>query len=40
MVSVGLIVDDMRVINGIGGEGIAEAMEIFTSEIAKVPQNA
>ena len=40
MVSVGLIVDDMRVINGLTGEGIAEAMETFTTEIAKVPQNA
>ena len=39
MVSVGLIVDDMRVIDGMTGEGIAREMEIYTSEIAKVPQH-
>ena len=39
-VAVGLIVDDMRVVNGLTGEAIAREMEIFTSEIAKVPQQA
>lgn len=40
MASVGLIVDDMRVVGGLTGDGIAREMEIYTSEIAKVPQNA
>jgi hypothetical protein len=40
LVSVGLIVDDMRVVDGLTGEGIAQEMEIYASEIAKVPQHA
>jgi hypothetical protein len=39
-VSVGLIVDDLRIVDGLTGEGIAREMEIFTSEVAKVPQTA
>jgi len=38
-VDAGLVVDDLRVIDGWTGEGIAQQMAIYTDAASKVPQH-
>ena len=40
LVAAGLIVDDLRLINGSTNEGIARDMAVYQAAVAKVPQTA
>lgn len=40
MIDVSMIVDDLRVIDGYVGEGVAREMAIYTDSIAKVAQHS
>lgn len=37
-IDVGLIVDDLRIVEGFTGDGIARQVQMYTDAIAKVPQ--
>ncbi len=38
--SATLIVDDLRIVDGVCNEGVAESMELFREAVAQVPQMA
>jgi hypothetical protein len=38
LIDVSMIVDDMRVVDGYTGEGVAREMALYTEAVAKVPQ--
>ena len=39
-VDVSMIVDDLRIVEGVTGEGVAEEMALYTEALARVPQRA